>query len=267
MRCTFPLALTFLTIIPWPGVGAATAQELARALFWFPWIGFLLGLLYWITGRGLLALFPPAPAAGLLVLVTVILTRGLHLDGLADTADGLGGGRTPEQRLAIMKDSRLGAFGALGLILVLLLKFVFLEAGLTRHQEAVLPLFPLISRWGMVLLAAWSPYARPGGGLGQPMVEGATWPRVGGATVAAILLGFLAGGFAALLLLAIAALAVLLLRAYFRRQLGGITGDVLGAANEILEVLILAVSLPLEPLPWSLAFPAAEPQAALIRKL
>jgi adenosylcobinamide-GDP ribazoletransferase len=196
-------------------------------------------VIYWGAGVGLGSLFPAPAAAALLLALTVVLTRGLHLDGLADTVDGLGGGRTPEARLAIMKDSRLGAFGAVSLILVLLLKFSFLLALFDQGLERSLVLFPLISRWGLVLLAALAPYARPDGGLGQAMTKGATLQLTAGATVATSLLSFLAGGYAGLVILGLAGLVVWGLSHLFRQQLGGITGDVYGGVNEVLETLVL----------------------------
>ncbi len=239
MKCTFPLALTFLTVFPWPRLGEVTFRVLARSLFWFPWVGLLLGLIYWGAGAALSRFFPPPAVAALILALTVILTRGLHLDGLADTLDGLGGGDTPEACLAIMKDSRLGAFGAVGLVLVLLLKFAFLMALAEKGLWRVLVLFPLISRWGLVVLAALSPYARPGGGLGQAMTEGATPGLTAGATVSALLLSFLVGGSPGVLLLALAGLVVWGLSSYFRHKLGGVTGDVYGALTEVLETLVL----------------------------
>lgn len=239
MKCTFPLALTFLTVLPWPRLGEVTARDLARSLFWFPWVGLLLGLIYWGAGAGLSRFFPASAAAAILLALTVLLTRGLHLDGLADTVDGLGGGATPEARLAIMKDSHLGAFGAISLVLVLLLKFAFLVALTGNGLWRGLVLFPLISRWGLVLLAAVSSYARPGGGLGQAMTDGASPGLTAGATASALVLSFLAGGFPGLLLLALGGLVVWGLSRYFQHRLGGITGDVYGAANEVLETLVL----------------------------
>jgi adenosylcobinamide-GDP ribazoletransferase len=243
MKCTFPLALTFLTVFPWFRPGEVTPGDLARSLFWFPWVGALLGLIYWGAGILLIRFFLPPAAAALLLVLTVLLTRGLHLDGLADTVDGLGGGRTPEARLAIMKDSHLGAFGAVSLVLVLLLKFAFLLALFDRGMARNLVLFPLISRWGLVLLAALAPYARPGVGLGQAMTEGANLQLTAKATAVTLLLSFLAGGFAGLVIFGLAGLLVWGLSHFFRQQLGGVTGDVYGAVNEILEVLVLGSTL------------------------
>ena len=244
MKFTFPLALTFLTTIPWPRLGMAGPQELARSMFWFPWVGALLGAIYWGAWWALGKILPAPAAAALLVTLTALLTGGLHLDGLADTADGLGGGTSPAARLEIMKDSRLGAFGGVALMLALLLKFAFLlswaEKGL---GTGVLLLFPVISRWGMVLLAYISPYARREGGLGEAMTVWLTPKVMAGATLSALVLAFPAWGIAGLVLMAGSGAVVWLMSLYFRKALGGVTGDVLGAANEVLEVLALGGSL------------------------
>jgi adenosylcobinamide-GDP ribazoletransferase len=242
MRFTFPLALTFLTIIPWPRQGLAGPQDLARSMFWFPWVGALLGLIYWGAWSGLGLIFPAPGTAAMVLALTVILTRGLHLDGLADTLDGLGGGRDQEARLRIMKDSSLGAFGAAGLMLAMLLKYGFFLS-LGAGAGSIFILFPLVSRWGMALLAYLSPYARKEGGLGQAMTLGVTGPIILGATVGAAALAFLSLGLPGLILMAAAGGMVVLMKFYFVRKLGGVTGDVLGAANEILEILALGGAL------------------------
>lgn len=248
MKCTLPLALTFLTVLPWPRLGQVGPQDLARSMLWFPWVGFILGLGFW-AGLWVFQIFIPPVAAALLLALTVLATRGLHLDGLADTVDGLGGGKTPQERLAIMKDSRLGAFGAISLFLALLVKFTLFLACAGKTSAPGLILFPVVSRWGMVFLAYLSPYARPEGGLGQAMTSGVSGETLIGATCGALFLAFLIFGINGLLLLAIAGAAVWLLSIYFRKKLGGVTGDVLGAANEILEILALAGLLLLPPGP------------------
>jgi adenosylcobinamide-GDP ribazoletransferase len=240
MPCTLPLALTFLTKIPWPWRGQADAHALARSMFWYPWVGALLGVIFWGAWWGLSHILPPAAAAAILVALTVFITGGLHLDGLADTLDGLGGGRTPQDRLRIMKDSRVGAFGVMGLILALLLKYSLILGGAAAGWGREIILFPMLSRFGMALLAYLSPYARPEGGLGQAMATGVAGRTVAGATVSALGLAFLAAGWSGLIIMAAAAGLVWLASVYFRRQLGGVTGDVFGAVNEILEVAALA---------------------------
>ncbi len=240
---TFPLALTFLTVLPWPRLRLAGPEELARSLFWFPWVGALLGLLYGGAALAFSHLWRAPVAAAVLLALPVLLTRGLHLDGLADTLDGLGGGKDPASRLAVMKDSRLGSFGALGLVVVLLLKYALFGDALEHGALKGLILSPVLSRWGMVCLAFLSPYARTEGGLGQAMTEGITPRTFWGATFSALGLSLVLLSVRGAFLLAATGLVVVGLSRVFRRKLGGITGDVLGATNELLEVLVLAGAL------------------------
>ena len=173
-----PLALTFLTKLPWPWRGPADETALARSMFWFPWVGALLGLIFWGAWLGLQKMPAPA-AAGLLLMLTVWVTGGLHLDGLADTTDGLGGGHNPADALRIMKDSPGGRLrghqphpGPRPEIFP-----VPLFTHKSRRRGQSLLLYPVISRWAMVFLAYLSPYARAEGGLGQAMTLGVS-PRV-----------------------------------------------------------------------------------------
>jgi adenosylcobinamide-GDP ribazoletransferase len=242
MNSTFPLALTFLTKLPWFWQGPADDQALARSLFWFPWVGAILGLGFWAAWMGLHQVLPGPAAAALLLALTVLITGGLHLDGLADTTDGLGGGHAPADVLRIMKDHRVGAFGAMSLIVVLILKYsLFLSFAATGTYALLI--YPVISRWGIVLLAYLSPYARPEGGLGQAMTLGVSRRVLAGASLSTGALSLVLLGVAGLVLLAVAGLAVWLVSLYFQKRLGGITGDVLGATNEVLEVLVLTGAL------------------------
>jgi adenosylcobinamide-GDP ribazoletransferase len=243
MENTFPLALTFLTKIPWPWAGQADEQSLARSMFWFPWVGALLGLVFWGTWVVLAKILPGPATAALLLALTVFITGGLHLDGLADVADGLGGGHTPAEALAIMKDSRVGAFGVICLIVALILKFALFLSILGSSGGRALLLFPVLSRWGMVFLAYLSPYARPERGLGQAMTLGVSRQVVTGAGLATFVLSLAILGTIGLLLFAITGGAVWLGSLYFQKRLGGITGDVLGATNEVLEILVLTGAL------------------------
>jgi len=256
VRCTFPLALTFLTVLPWGRLGQVGPRDLARSLFWFPWVGLILGLGFWGAFLGFQSVFPPAAASALLLTLTVLATRGLHLDGLADTVDGLGGGTSPDKRLAIMKDSRLGAFGGVSLVLALLLKFTLFLGWAETGGEPALILYPVLSRWGLVFLAYLSPYARPEGGLGQAMTTGVSGRALLGATLSALVLAGVTARISGLLLMAMSGMAVWLLSIYFQKRLGGITGDVLGAVNEVLEILVLGALLlfPLGPAISSIQF-------------
>jgi adenosylcobinamide-GDP ribazoletransferase len=237
------LALSFLTILPVPRRQTAADPELAAAMAWFPLVGLLLGGVLTLAAQGLSQILPAPATAALVVTLLAAITRALHLDGLADTLDGLGGGQTREASLRIMKDHAVGAFGAVGLVLALLLKYSLVLGLLEVGGITFLLLFPVISRSAMVLLAYLSPYARPEGGLGEAMTTlttGRTLVLAGGSTVLIVALAGQGRGLAAL-----AAAAVLTwgLARYFRHRLGGVTGDVFGAVNEVMEIVGLFIGL------------------------
>ncbi|HAA04547.1 MAG TPA: adenosylcobinamide-GDP ribazoletransferase, partial [Syntrophobacteraceae bacterium] len=244
MLRTFALALSFLTILRVPLVPArlASPTELAASFVFFPLVGVILGGIWVLLAFAWKLVLTPALIAVLLTLTMALLTRGLHLDGLADLADGVGGGYTPEKRLTIMKDSRIGTFGATALILVLALKVSALYPLLQTGQWRALLLVPILSRLGMVWGAYRSVYPRPEGGLGKAFCEQLHVGHLLAATtlgaVAVVLVAPLAG---AVLLIALSG-CVGLLRILAQRWLGGITGDVLGALNEIAEALLLTVA-------------------------
>lgn len=239
MFTTFGIALTFLTVCPWPGSRLAEREQLAAAMAWFPLIGLLLGGLLggggWAGSRWL----PPAVVAAGLVLGLTWLTRALHLDGLADTLDGLGGGRTPEAALRIMKDHAIGAFGAAGLVLDLLAKYSLLQVLVAAGAWREIVLFPVLGRWAQVWLAYLSPYARREGGLGEAMTTLTGGRTCAWASASGLVLAALLGRGAGLAALGAVALATWLVHFYCRRRLGGVTGDVIGAVNEVMEVLAL----------------------------
>src|SRR4051794_18573678 len=172
----FKLALGFLTAVP-VRIGATRPGDLGRAAGWFPVVGLLLGLVLSAAQWLLLRLFPPLLAGGLAVALWAALTGGLHLDGLADCGDGLLAAATPERRLEIMRDPRLGAFGVLVLAVFLILKVLavgalpapaLFSAQLNGWQPgAWLPAGPLVvatvcARW-LILPMGRQPGARPGG--------------------------------------------------------------------------------------------------------
>jgi adenosylcobinamide-GDP ribazoletransferase len=244
MLSSFGLALSFLTIFRVPLLPSrlASPTELAASFAFFPVVGALLGGIWVLLATALRPLLPPGVIAVLLTLVVAVLTRGLHLDGLADLADGAGGGYTPQRRLEIMKDSRIGTFGAVALMLILTLKIAALYSLVQTAQWQALLLTPMLSRLAMVLGAYRSIYPRPEGGLGKSFCEQLSFRHVAGAlllTLAGIAASApLLGG----ILLLSGLVCVGLLRFCSQRWLGGITGDVLGALNEISEAVLLAVA-------------------------
>ena len=197
-------------------------------------IGFVLAGLSWI----LRFVLPPGIANALLLVVLVILTGALHLDGLADTCDGLAGHKTAEDRWRIMRDSRVGGFGVIGIVLILLVKYVSLNSIPGTIMIASLVLMPVTSRWAMTFVIFAYPYARPSG-LGRVFKEGTRWPEFVVATIIAIGVAALAMKFVGLVILAIVLIITIALDIYFKKTFSGLTGDNYGAINEISEVSIL----------------------------
>ena len=200
--------------------------------------------------KGAGALFPAPLTAALLLANLAILTRGLHLDGFMDLCDGLFGGYTPERRLEIMRDAHVGAFAVVGAVSLLVIKYGALVSLLSLGvpgKEFVLLLFPMLSRWSMVLQLGVFPYARQEG-LGSPLHQSsakvATIAALLSAIVASVVLGSIGG---AALIVGLTLLAWLLGLA-MAKMLGGLTGDAYGATNEIIEVvgLVAAISLLLQ---------------------
>jgi adenosylcobinamide-GDP ribazoletransferase len=227
-------ALRFLTIVP---VRGGTVPVGASALF-FPLVGLGLGAVLVALDAALAA--APAPVRNvLLVAALAVLTGGLHLDGLADAADSLLA-RDRARALAIMRDAATGAFGAVALVLVLLLKIRSLDALAPPVRAHALLFAPMLARWAIVALAFGSRPARLEG-LGFAMVRSITFRELAGASVLA--LGVTLAWTEALGLLVILALGLLVIgcRLLVHRALGGVTGDVLGAAGELGEAVALAI--------------------------
>jgi len=256
-------AIGFLTIIPMPRVREGA---LAWAHMWFPIVGLGIGALlagfdyllregYWtLTGFG----FPVLLLAALLITFLVIITRGLHLDGFMDTCDALFGGDNAERRLEIMRDSRVGSFAVVGVISLLLISFAAIVSLWPPDRFWALLIIPCLSRWAIVLTMAVFPYARSDDGLGSAFLQGGTRMQTFIATVMAIAAAVALAGPMGILLLVVAVVVALGVGQLATSRLGGVTGDVYGAVNELATIamlvaaalLILGDIVPLEPI-WS----------------
>jgi len=233
------LAVQFLTVVPLPLSVPAAPADLGRALGLFPLIGAALGLALAGLDAALRLALPPAVAGVLVVAAGALLTGGLHLDGLMDSADGVFGGRTPVRRLEIMRDSRVGSFGVLAGVFQVLLKVTALAAlGAGVRGQALIA--ALVAGRLALVLAVWLfPYARPDG-LGAGFKAGVRPAGVAAAVALAVLGCGLALGPAGLLLLAAAGgVAALAGRWLAARLGGGLTGDTYGALCEVAEVAVL----------------------------
>jgi adenosylcobinamide-GDP ribazoletransferase len=251
---SFLTAFAFLTIFPIRFRESPSPASVAQSRFWYPVVGLLLGVILagWVELVG--RLDQPALVAFLILVVWVGLTGALHVDGFCDVCDGLFGGQTPEDRLRIMKDPHLGAFGLVGGMLLLLGKFAALQP-LMLHPTSVgngslsvdfsarvICASLIISRCLVLSLAAGARYPRSEG-TGRAVIEATRWPEATTfAVLAAALSWFAAPHFNEILALGLffpSFLGVLLLRWICQRRLHGITGDCLGAAIELSELLFL----------------------------
>jgi adenosylcobinamide-GDP ribazoletransferase len=245
------VAFRYLTVLPVPPSRAA--DDLGRAAVWFPVVGLALGACLALASLAADRLVPPVVAAMLLVTLWSALTGGLHLDGLADTADGLGGGWSRERALAIMRDGRSGPYGVTAIVLVLGLKAAALASLPDGLVWRTLIAAPMLGRAAPLLLTRLCPAARPDG-AGHALAMGTRGSSLLAAGLAAVVVSLATLGPWGLLPILAAAVVTWGLAAYLRRRLGGFTGDTLGALVETIEtaVLTLAVSLDFLGLPLEL---------------
>lgn len=230
------LALSFLTVFPVRLKEKPLPGDLGRAAGWFPFTGAIIGAVVAGAYVGLNLLFPSPLAAVLATAIWIGLTGGLHLDGLADCCDGMLSASSPERRLEIMKDPRLGTFGGIGLFLAILLKTACLYSIPDGQVWFALPLAAATARW-LLLPTGRQALARPGG-MGADFSSGLTLKAFLPAALVAGILAAVAGwrGLAAFLA---AHLAALLVFRSAKRRLGGVTGDVFGLVVELSELVVL----------------------------
>src|SRR6266702_7597362 len=242
-------AVRFLSVLPMPGrmqplEKDETAPHLEVGSTYFPLVGLLLACLLWVLVLLLTPLVPQLVLAALLVVALVILTGGLHLDGLMDSCDGLFGGSTRERKLEIMRDSRVGSFGALGAMCILLLNFALFASGSARFLPLALLITLPSARWAMVLALRVFPSARPSG-LGAAFHQAVTTKRLLLAGIVALAIVLIAGQFLGLIVWMTVSVTSLILGLWITRSIGGLTGDSYGAIEEVAEgvALLLLVML------------------------
>jgi adenosylcobinamide-GDP ribazoletransferase len=231
------IAFGFLTRLPFGRVTVGL-EDLSRSTAFFPVVGLVLGLVLAVVARLGVPYLPPQLLAVVVVVLLEGVTGGLHLDGLADVFDGLGGGgRDPIRTLAIMQDSRIGAHGAAAVTLVLLGKVFAMSEAVEHHAIAVIVTFPAVARWTVVPLIACFPCARPEG-LGQAFNRHAGPWQVILATIflgAAILHFDPELGVPAIIALVVA----LAFAGIIQLRVNGLTGDAYGATIELAELTFL----------------------------
>ena len=237
---SFLVGLQFLTRIRIVRQTVWTAEDFGRSTRFFPLVGLVLGICYALAAWILISVLGMrALTAALLLILPLLLTGGLHADGFMDTADGVFSGRERERKLEIMKDSRVGSFGVVAFVLLMFLQFALLLDMSPPLLVSVFFVMPIIGRMAMVLAVSCFPYARADG-MGKTFADMADRRTVAIAAVTTSVLVIPIG------LLATLALVIGIVFALFfcRRMtaiLGGVTGDVYGAATVLTETIVLAV--------------------------
>lgn len=232
------VALQFLTISPTLIKRAFTPRELGRSTGFFPLVGLLMGFVLVAANLFLAHIFSSEIRAACVLAVWVLLSGGLHLDGFLDSCDGLLGGITPESRLEIMRDERVGAFGLAGGVLLLLLKYSALLA--LPILSPGLWLAPVLGRWGMTAAIYFFPYARAQG-LGKAMKENTSHWELILASLLSLAAAGLSGNLHALPACLLAAGIIWAGARFTLHRIPGLTGDIYGALNELVEVTVLLV--------------------------
>jgi len=236
----FLAALQFLTTIPLPRRREVSPEEAGRSIAYFPVVGIIIGLilagLNWLLGL----LLPSVVVNVLLIVSLVVISGALHLDGFVDTCDGIAGHKTVEERWRVMRDSRVGGFGIVGICCLLLVKYISLNSVPETSLMVTLVLMPVVSRWAMVYAIFAYPYAKPSG-LGKVFKQGASWQRLTIATLIALAVAVVLARLAGLVIMFGIWVIVIAMAAYLKRKFSGLTGDNYGAINEVTEVCVLVL--------------------------
>jgi adenosylcobinamide-GDP ribazoletransferase len=243
----FLRALSFLTILPVGQIPLSEGKDLARSMAFFPLVGLLIGLILSLGHYLLSFIFPKPLVLWFTIGSLAFITRGLHLDGFADTMDGLGSGGKREKILEVMRDSRIGAFGVFSLILLLGAKYLALDQISSSSVPYALILMTVMGRNSMVLACYRSPYARSEEGLARPFTQNLRVREMVISLTSAFGIALLLMGFKGMIVFIGIGLFSLGYRPFFIKRLGGVTGDVLGAANELAELLCLILLVVLKP--------------------
>ncbi len=232
------IALEFLTPLRLRRVRQWEDRAFGAALGWFPAIGLLLGIALLLLDRALEQLLPVGPASALLVAALALLSGGLHLDGVADTADGMAVQSDRATRLGVMSEGNIGPAGVMSLALVLLVQWAAIASLAPPLRSAALVLAPALARWAVTPVALAFPPARPKG-VGHALQQG-LWPSaVPLSTLLAVAAALALFGLPGLVLVLVAGVAALVVGGAAARLLQGVTGDVFGACVEVAQVAVL----------------------------
>ncbi len=234
------LATSFLTIFPVIDQRRASDDTVAASFAWFPIVGFALGAALIAEDWILAHIFAQVIRSVLIILSLTVITGAVHLDGLADTADALGAGRDRERALDILHDSRVGTFGASAIFFDLTLKILALSTLAGHRRYAALLVAPMLARWAMLLVASGLPYLRASGAGSTLLINNKLGSRSAFVAVFTIAVMLILSAMRPIALAtAVAIIIVFKMRWFYRRWMGGVTGDLIGACGELVEIAVL----------------------------
>ncbi|MDD5169690.1 MAG: adenosylcobinamide-GDP ribazoletransferase [Syntrophales bacterium] len=234
----FFAALQFLTVIPLPRALTISEKDLEGSVPFFPLVGLFIGIMVAAADYLMGFILPPFALSCLTVLVLTAVTGGLHMDGLADTADGFFSARPRERMLEIMRDSRIGAMGVMAIIFIIALKIAALTPLSGFYRLGVLVLMPMAGRAAIMVMMTALPYARPGGGLAGIFIKKRSWWTPAGASVLLLVAGWMLGDWIGVGGALFAMVVAFLVTRYTFHKIGGFTGDTLGAVSEVVEAAL-----------------------------
>ena len=238
-------AIQFLTVIPFPKSFVSGEKDLEKCVPFFPVIGLLIGVIVAAIDHIIGLILPQLPASVLTVIAMTGISGGLHMDGLADTADGFFSARPREKILEIMRDSRTGVMGVIAVVFVILLKVSILISLPLPYRFGIIILMPLAGRCSLVMMMTVLPYVRSEGGLATVFGRGKSWLNVLWVLAFLIVSGWFAAQWIGIMVCVLSLFVAALFSVYCFRKIGGYTGDTLGAICEITEMIpaLAAVTL------------------------
>ena len=230
-------AIQFLTVLPVPRSFSCGERELGRSVMFFPVVGLIIGAGMVVLDHGVSFLLPPLPASVVMVIALLVISGCLHMDGLSDTADGFLSSRPRERILEIMRDSHIGPMGVIAVVCVLVLKLAALASVPDLLRWKILLLMPLAGRCALVIEMALLSYVRPEGGLAAVFAKNRSRFDVGWALLVFAGVAYGVAGMIGLIMVGVSMLGVLIFSFWCQKKIGGFTGDTLGAACEITEIV------------------------------
>lgn len=235
----FVLMLQFFTRIPIKLHLKVTEEDFGKGLIYAPFVGIVIGALLALVSYGLFYLFPKGVAAAIILVLYLMITGGLHMDGLGDTFDGLFSNRSRERMLEIMRDSRVGTNAVLAVISVILLDYAALTAIDNEYILKIILFMPMAGRIGSLTGAAVSSYARSGEGLGRSFIDYCGKKELFWGLLIYCVISFFTLDYKLWIILLLPPVSAFLWVRFFSKKIGGATGDILGAVCELNQCIFL----------------------------